>query len=277
MEDPTNCRLKYGIEKYASCFSQGLCLQNGLGGILTCSNSTLGFYIEGADCFRGQIGWPIVGSLVGTDIVNWILKITKEAEKNLCGYAPNEVDKLFPWYTYFKRTEPSDGLCLVARVQNDTFPLVTSTQCLKQCLRAISTKEGEESGCEFDENETDSELCPAKNLTQRLRRETPSPWKLCLVAYLPSNKQMKIAFEEVEVGGFDDCDGEGFYNPVLNTSGLCISTLSESSALNCSTWGETALVQCKRQSDGLWEFLGFTTSCSQKKIQRKWILLKIDL
>ncbi|KAM3179034.1 hypothetical protein ACTXT7_001433 [Hymenolepis weldensis] len=275
-EDPITCKQKYERGDVVSCFSQNLCLQSSLGGILTCSNSTLGFYVEGADCYQGQIGWPVVASLVTPEIINWIKYTTSMVSSNLCGYAPNEKSQSFPWYTYFNRTQSSEGLCLVAYVKNDTFPLVTSVQCLKQCMNSIPPREGEESGCELESYGTDMDLCPAKNIAQRL--STPrSPWTQCLIAYIPSPNAKEIRYESVRVGAFKDCDGEGFYNPFMANTSLCVRALEDDGVLNCSSWGEAGLVQCKRSSDGLWEFLGFTKSCPARKPRRRWFIRSMEL
>lgn len=275
-EDPITCKQKYGRGDVVSCFSQNLCLQSGLGGILTCSNSTLGFYVEGADCYQGQIGWPVVASLVTPESINWIKYTTSMGSSSLCGYTPNEKSQSFPWYTYFNRTQSSEGLCLVAYVKNDTFPLVTSVQCLKQCMNSIPPRAGEESGCELESHGTDMDLCPAKNIAQRL--STPrSPWTQCLIAYIPSPNTKEIRYESVRIGAFKDCDGEGFYNPFMANTSLCVRALEDGDVLNCSLWGEAGLVQCKRSSDGLWEFLGFTKSCPARKPRRRWFIRSMEL
>ncbi|KAM7542891.1 hypothetical protein Aperf_G00000009147 [Anoplocephala perfoliata] len=280
-EDPKLCAQRYGIEssQYASCFSQNLCLQNGLGGILTCPNSNLGFYIEGADCYQGQIGWPVVVSRVTTDVLHWIW-FTTGILTNICGYAPNEEGLSFPWYTYFNRTRNSNELCLAAYVENDTFPLVTSVLCLRQCMRSLLSKldgnDGLEDGCYVENDESEIKLCPAKNITLKL--STPaSPWKQCLVAYLDSPKQWEVRFERVRVSAFKKCAGERFYNPIMAFQGLCISAVEENGLLNCSSWGEAGLVQCQRSSDGLWEFLGFTQTCPSKKPVRRWFMRSLEL
>uniref|UniRef100_A0A0R3TLN2 Peptidase S1 domain-containing protein n=1 Tax=Rodentolepis nana TaxID=102285 RepID=A0A0R3TLN2_RODNA len=275
-EDSFTCKRTYGKSNVVSCFSQDLCLQRGLGGILTCPNSILGFYTEGADCYQGQIGWPVMASLVTPEIRNWIKYTVSMGHAYQCGYSPNEKSQSFHWYTYFNRTQSSEGICLVAYVRNDTFPLVTSVQCLKQCMNSILPKADGELGCGLDEYEPDMKLCPAKKIIQRLS-SPKSPWTQCLIAYLTSATEKEIRFEPVRIGAFKDCDGEGFYNPFLADTNLCVRAMEDDGVLNCSSWGEAGLVQCKRSSDGLWEFLGFTKSCSARRPRRRWFIRSLEL
>lgn len=167
-------------------FSQNLCLQSSLGGILTSRNSSLGFYVEGADCYQGQIGWPVITE----EVFTWIwLNIRKP--HSVCGYSEND-ESSFPWFTYLNLTLQLSGHCLAAYVQNDTFPLITSVRCLRQCLQLTHSNE---EGC-GDSNS--AELCAAKNITERLLARA-SPWRRCLVAHLASPEQKVVLFEQVEV------------------------------------------------------------------------------
>lgn len=197
-----------------------------------------------------------------------------------CGYAPNEDGLSFPWYTYFNRTRNSNGLCLVAYVENDTFPLVTSVLCLRQCMSSMPSKvDGDdrlESGCNVENGDSRIKLCPAKNITLRLS-VSASPWKQCLVAHLDSPDQKEVRFERIRVSTFKECAGERFYNPIMTDQGLCLSAIEENGLLNCSSWGEAGLVQCQRNSDGLWEFLGFTQTCPPRKPIRRWFMRSMEL
>ncbi|EUB62822.1 hypothetical protein EGR_02263 [Echinococcus granulosus] len=272
-EDPTVCSHKYGIDitQHTMCFSQNLCLRSGLGGILTCTNSTLGFYIEGADCYQGQIGWPVLVSMVTNDVLKWIW-ITTSKLSGVCGFARNN-GKSFPWFTYFNLTKQHGGLCLGAYTQNDTFPLITSVRCLRQCLQAMNSM-GE--GCVLESVWSDNswgELCAAKNIVQRALAAV-LPWRQCLVAHLVSPNKKGVRFERVRVSTFNDCAGERFYSPFMVEQGLCISAMG--AELNCSTWGEAGLVQCQRATDGLWEFVGVTQACFRTPL-RRWFMRAMEL
>ncbi|VDM23204.1 unnamed protein product [Hydatigera taeniaeformis] len=272
-EDPIECSHRYGIDaaQNTSCFSQSLCLQSGLGGVLTCTNSTLGFYIEGADCYQGQIGWPVLVSVVTADVLKWIW-ITTGKLKRICGFARNNGES-FPWFTYFNLTTQSGGLCLGVYTQNDTFPLITSVRCLRQCLQSMNSKD---EGCVLESVWSDdswTELCAAKNIVQRTLA-TVSPWRQCLVAYLASPEKKGVLFERVHVSAFKDCAGERFYSPFMVEQGLCIRAVG--AELNCSAWGEAGLVQCQRATDGLWEFVGITQACFRAS-QRRWFMRVMEL
>lgn len=272
-EDPTVCSHKYGIDvtKHTSCFSQSLCLQSGLGGVLTCTNLTLGFYIEGADCYQGQIGWPVLVSVVTSDVLKWIWLTTGKL-KRVCGFAGNNGES-FPWFTYFNLTMQSGELCLGVYTQNDTFPLITSVRCLRQCLQSMDSM-GE--GCVLESVWSDdswAELCAAKNIVQR-SLDAVSPWLQCLVAHLASPYKKEVRFERVRVSAFKDCAGERFYSPFMVEQGLCISAVG--AELNCSMWGEAGLVQCQRATDGLWEFVGVTQACFRTS-QRRWFMRVMEL
>ncbi|KAL5960760.1 Protein FAM98A [Taenia solium] len=272
-EDPTVCSHKYGIDvtEHISCFSQSLCLQSGLGGVLTCTNLTLGFYLEGADCYQGQIGWPVLVSVVTSDVLKWIWLTTGKFKK-VCGFVGDNGES-FPWFTYFNLTTQSSGLCLGVYTQNGTFPLITSVRCLRQCLQSMDSM-GE--GCVLENVLSDNswgELCAAKNIIQRSSAAV-SPWLQCLVAHLASPDKKGVQFERVRVSAFKDCAGERFYSPFMIEQGLCISAMG--AELNCSMWGEAGLVQCQRATDGLWEFVGVTQACFRTS-QQRWFMRIMEL
>ncbi|VDD76093.1 unnamed protein product [Mesocestoides corti] len=268
--DTAICSRKYEapIKENHLCISQRFCLQNALGGILTCTNSTLGFHSEGADCFQGQIGWPVLISVVTDDVREWILQITGK-DHGGCGYANNG---LFPWFTYFNVSTHKTEFCLGTYVQNDTFPLITSARCLRQCLR-INLKQN---GCSLEkvwEDQDDADLCAAKNITIRVSNAV-SPWRRCLVAHLESSNHKKVLFDRVNLSSFTECRHERFYHPLLADQSLCISAVE--GELNCAAWGEVGLVQCQRATDSLWEFIGLTQACPRNSTQ-KWILRLLEL
>ncbi|VDK31475.1 unnamed protein product [Taenia asiatica] len=243
---------------------------SGLGGVLTCTNLTLGFYLEGADCYQGQIGWPVLVSVVTSDVLKWIWLTTGKLK--VCGFAGDNGES-FPWFTYFNLTTQSGGLCLGVYTQNGTFPLITSVRCLRQCLQSMDSMS---EGCVLENVLSDNswgELCAAKNIIQRSSAAV-SPWLQCLVAHLASPDKKGVRFERVRVSAFKDCAGERFYSPFMVEQGLCISAVG--AELNCSMWGEAGLVQCQRATDGLWEFVGVTQACFRTS-QQRWFMRVMEL